>query len=377
MTFSTLSPAMKKMVRARIKLITLQPFFGVLALRLKLVEDDTLKPPTMCTDGKVIRFHPDWVNNHDAAVCEAAVAHEVGHCALQHMSRRQGRAPKRWNYAIDYATNDMLADCGFTIPPDWLYNPAFKGMSAEHIYSLLPEDEDGEDGNNDGPFDGHQDSTATQSPAEVQETAEEWQVATIQAAEAQKTKMQGNLPGTLKRFIDSLTAPKADWRTVLRNFMKAQAKDDFAWQRPSRKALALGYVLPGLHSEAMEDMTCVIDTSGSITQEILNSFGAEIADIRESVKPNMLRNMYCDAEVNHVDEFTPGDDFKVEPHGGGGTDFRPPFRWLEDQDITPTCLAYLTDGYGTFPKEPPPYPVLWVMTTDVQPPWGDVVRIEL
>jgi predicted metal-dependent peptidase len=80
--------------------------------------------------------------------------------------------------------------------------------------------------------------------------------------------------------------------------------------------------------------------------------------------------------VNHVDEFQSGDVLKFEMHGGGGTDFRPPFNYIEQYQIKPACFIYLTDGYGTFPQQAPQYPVLWCITTDVVAPWGQTIRIE-
>lgn len=361
---------LKRMTKARIKLLSNHPFFGQLALRLKLIEDDKIKPPTMKTNGKAIWYHPEFVAKSSDSDIQFVVGHEVAHVVLKHIGRGRGRTKRRWNYATDYAANGMLVDCGFTAPDGALYNPIFKGMAAEAIYKLLPEDTGGDDPT-DEPFDSHD-----EPPPDPADEAD-WEVATIQAANNHRARNNGWLPGALKRFMDELQAPKVDWRSVMRRFATAPAKDDYAWARPNRKMLSMGFILPGMYSETVEDITTIIDTSGSIDQATLNAFGSEIADIRVSAKPRVLRSMYCDARVNHVDEFEPDDTFKVDMHGGGGTDFRPPFRWLEKHDKRPTCAIYLTDGYGPFPKEQPDYPVLWVMTTDVQPPWGECVKIEL
>lgn len=39
----------------------------------------------------------------------------------------------------------------------------------------------------------------------------------------------------------------------------------------------------------------------------------------------------------------------------------------------PTCLIYFTDLEGTFPKEEPDYPVLWINIgrTIIKPPFGE------
>lgn len=353
-----------KMAKAVIGLIRRQPFFGVLAT--KLIRVETSEIPTLATDSERLLYSPDWVLNNPIEVVEAGVAHEVMHCVLHHCgdSRRGGRTPQRWNHAIDYAANDILKDAGFNIPNHWLWAASFKGQAAEEIYGQLPEDPPGE------PFDEHMGGT----PAPDAEVS--WKIATIQAAN-EAAKKQGTLPGALQRFIDQVQAPKVDWRTVLRRFATASARNDYSWTRPSRAYLSLGILMPGLYSEAIEDITVIVDTSGSINDEVLEAFSSEVEDIRVSARPKTTRIIYCDAEVQRVDELTPDEYLELGAYGGGGTDFRPPFTWLEREGKSPACTVYLTDGYGPFPTTPPPYPVLWVMTTDVVPPWGEHVRIEL
>lgn len=369
--------ARTKLMRARISMIMKQPFFGQLALRLKLVENDKLNPPTAATNGMQLIYHPQWVldNDHDTVV--SMVAHEVGHCIFQHIGRRSAREPRRWNQAGDYVINAVLKDSGFVVPDTWLYDPIYAGLSTDQVYRALPPQLVGlcgpsGAGDKSDPFDEILDELADGVDPDV--SAQDWEIATVQAATA--ADAQGKLPGSLKRFVGEITRTKVDWRAVLRRFMTDSARDDYSYARLNRRFASLGIYLPGLYSEAMGEICAVIDTSGSISDEILSEFGAEIADIRSATRPTMTRLMYCDADVNHVDEFDQFDDFKVTFHGGGGTDFRPPFHWLQKRDLEPKVLVYLTDGYGPFPTKSPDYPVLWLMTTDVIPPWGEVVRIE-
>lgn len=371
--------AFTKLVKARIAMIMQQPFFGQLALNLRLVERTDLNPPTLATDGKHFYYHPDWVLENPHDVVMSGVAHEVGHCIFEHIGRRNGRSPRRWNQAGDFVINDVLKDCGFTVPNTWLHSPVYKGMSTDTVYTMLPED-DGNGGGGPGgggageAFDSISDAPADGSidPAELEA---EWKIATSQAAT--NAEKAGKLPASMKRFVDEMLAGKADWRAVLRRFATEVAKEDFSWQRFNRKMVGQGIYLPALYSEAMGEMIHIIDTSGSISDSVLKAFGAEISSIRDQMQPSLTRVIYCDAEVNHVDEFERYDVFKVEGHGGGGTDFRPPFKWIEERGAEPKCVCYLTDGYGPFPDTAPAYPVLWLMTTDVVPPWGEVVRIEV
>ena len=145
--------ARTKLVKARIAMIMQQPFFGTLALRLRLVENDKLNPPTLAVDGKTMYYHPQWVLDNDHDVCMSGVAHEVGHCVFQHIGRRNGREPRRWNHAGDYVINAVLKDSGFTVPPTWLHSPTFAGMSTDQVYQALPPDPPGDafDGIADAP----------------------------------------------------------------------------------------------------------------------------------------------------------------------------------------------------------------------------------
>jgi len=367
--------AATKITRARIAMIMRQPFFGTLAVRLLVKEDSTLVPQTLAVDGRTMYYHPDWVLKHDDSIVMSGVAHEVGHCVLDHIGRRNGREPMRWNQAGDYVINAMLKDCGFDVPSDWLYNPAYANKTTDEVYELLPPIPPGNK-NGSGQFDKHFDQLP--SGVDPATNADDWGIAAIQAATAAAS--HGDLPGSLKRFIDELTSTKADWAAVMRRFFTERARDDYSYARLNRKFASLGIFLPGLYSENMGEAIAVLDTSGSISAPIFSAFIAEIDEIRNQLHPTMLRLIQCDAEIGRVDEFEQYDDFKasaIEATGGGCTSFIPPFELIRKEGWEPKCLVYLTDGYGPFPKHPPNYPVLWLMTTDVKPPWGECVRIEL
>lgn len=376
--------AQLKMTKARIALIMEQPFFGTLALRLKLQEKRDLKIKTMAVDGVTIFYDPDFVNEISFSDTKFIVAHEVGHCVFEHMSRRDSRNATKWNHAGDYIINEMLVDAGFQRPANGLFNPAYKGMTTDQVYNLLPDMPDDGKGQydavldapsgsgNDGSGDGKDDGSAAMSAAEL---ADDWKLATVQAANAARAR--GPLPGSLQRFLDEMIQSKADWRQRLRQFFLEDARNDYSWARVNRRYASLGFYLPGLFSQELGTVVIVTDDSGSIGDKILNAFAGEIDDIRQLGRPQRTIVISCDAAINHVDDLTMDDDFKMECHGGGGTDFRPPFKWVEEQGIEPVCLVYLTDLYGPFPDKPPAYPVLWCSVNDQKAPWGETLKVEV
>lgn len=125
----------------------------------------------------------------------------------------------------------------------------------------------------------------------------------------------------------------------------------------------------------------MIDNSGSISERVLSAFFAEVGGVLADVRPRKVVLIWCDAEVRQVDEARSLDelaDIRVKGSpGGGGTDFNPPFEYLATEDIVPDTLVYVTDLMGSFPEAPPGYSVVWCASTDLTPPFGDVVRIKV
>lgn len=370
--------ARKKIVAARTSLILDNPFFGALALRLRLVEDPTR--PTAWTDGRSMGYNPDFVLGLTHAECVGLVAHEVMHCACGHPWRRGGRDPKRFNRAADYAINPIIRDAHMQLPEGALLDDTFAGKSAEWIYDRLPQDPGGQDGQGDGgdPAGWGEVIDAGSGGGDGDEAAPteaDWRQAVQQAAQA--AKMQGKMPGSLERFVGIAAQPKADWRSVLRRFVQDAARSDYSWSRPNTRYLPGGLYLPALHSHEVGVIAVAVDTSGSIDEVTLSQFAGEIQAIMDEARPTRVTVIYCDAQINKIESFERDEVIQLHAVGGGGTDFRPVFDHLEQQDETPVCLIYLTDLYGMFPDRAPEYPVLWATITDgMAVPFGEQVLIQ-
>ena len=122
-------------------LLTEQPFFGSLALRLPLRPDPARE--TLASDGRALRYSPAWVARTDADRIKAAVARVVFACALKHHTRRGGRDPGRWQRASQLVTHGELRRAGFVLPAD---AEAWEDLSVEDAYERLA----GEDGGQEG-----------------------------------------------------------------------------------------------------------------------------------------------------------------------------------------------------------------------------------
>jgi predicted metal-dependent peptidase len=418
----------QKLTASRVRLLLRQPFFGTLALRLKLVAGSV---PTMATDGSRIVYNPAFVDQLKPAELEGTLAHEVLHCALGHQCRRGERDPELWNQAADFAINPILLGNGFTLPAGALVDPAFNNLSAEEIYARLlqrggggaapkqkkqqsntgggmagaPKDTSGTGisepkadsctesvSNQPGPTAGESpnlesmppggfgevwDATDERghpaSPAEKRRQEHEWSIAAEQAFRS--AKACGHEPAGVDRPLSESRQSQQDWRAVLRDFVAATTPSDYRWTPPNRRYIASGLYLPSVERRGLGEIIIAVDTSGSIGPRELDQFAGEISAISEEAQPEVIHVVYCDAAVQSAQRFGPSEPVRLEPRGGGGTDFRPTFEWVAENNVTPVCLIYLTDLCCDSYPEVPEYPVLWVTDSRRTAPFGETIRI--
>jgi hypothetical protein len=167
----------------------------------------------------------------------------------------------------------------------------------------------------------------------------------------------GNMPASIKRALERLKRPVIDWRSALEEYVD-DAISKSKYDLPSRRFLSQGDVQYGYKSykEDLESIVVAIDTSGSISREMITQFLSEVVSIGETYGPQKTVILYCDTKVYEPDILEPGDrpDFN-KIAGGGGTNFWPPFKWVEKNMLEngemPTVFIYFTDGEATFPTE--------------------------
>ena len=185
----------------------------------------------------------------------------------------------------------------------------------------------------------------------------------------------GKFGGTLARLIDHLLQPQIPWRMLLARFLSNVARDDFTYMRPSRREGDA--IFPSLRS-AQVDIAVAVDTSGSVKRGEIDEFLSEIDAIKGQIRARITL-LPCDAALVEGAPwiFEPWEDFDVPDRltGGGGTDFRPVFEWLDGHGVQPDLLVYFTDARGTFPEAPPSYPVLWLVKGKEKCPWGERIQL--
>lgn len=370
-------PAITKLSKARARMLIDQPFYATILLSTPMKATEDI--PTAATDMKSIFYNPKFFEPLSVDESKGVLAHEVLHMALMHGLRKGHRNHQLWNFACDYAINPMLKNAGFVLPKPHLDDAKYHGMSAEHIYELLVQDvKDGKikvkyvqdqagalgDDLKDILGDGPMSDPAEQAKAERQ----------IRQKVAQATnmaRMAGKLPADLERLVGEILGGKVPWTDLLRDYCTRITKNEESWTKRNRR---FGDIyLPSRYSQRLGVIGFIGDTSGSISEEENKKAANEGYSIFEGMKPEKFVCLWADTRVASEQVFEEGDLFNPVPAGGGGTDMRVPMEYIAQYD--PEVVILMTDGYTPWPDSEPPYPLIVCCTTDVEVPFGMVIRV--
>jgi predicted metal-dependent peptidase len=394
----------EKLITARVGLLLRASFFGNLATRLKLVNADEWCP-TAATDGRHFYYNSRFVDMLKPKEIEFLFGHEVLHCVYDHFGRRGDRDPQLFNIANDYCVNADLKKHRvgeFITSVPCLYDAKYQDMSSEEIYDILYEnaekidisdlidkllddhlDGDGQNGDGEKDENGNPKNGKGRpklSPEERQQIKDEIKEAVLAAAAA--SDGAGNLPAGVKRIIEDMTAPKMNWRELLRMQLESTIKSDYTWMRNSRRGWHMDAVMPGMKLDPMIDIAISIDASGSMLDSMLKDFLAEVAGIMEQFPNYRIHVLSFDTQVYNPQQFDSEnlDDITgYEIQGGGGTDFDCVFQYFKDNEIEPKRHIMFTDGYPNGSWGDEQYcDTVFIMhgTTSIVPPFGQYAYYE-
>jgi len=205
-----------------------------------------------------------------------------------------------------------------------------------------------------------------------------WDTSTADSDEArqvvrdmvQQSTSAGDIPGHLVGAIEALKDPQVNWKSELKQYVgrKLGGKRK-TYARRSRRHDTFG--VPGKSNHASVPLTLLVDTSGSVSDELIKQFFAEIESMSAKFKITVVQ---FDHAIQAIDIYHRGDWRKIKIHGRGGTSFDIAINGIIEHSVVGRVNIILTDGYAGFP-EPPPFPVLWCINTDVEPPWGRKIQL--
>lgn len=390
-----------KIVEARVMMLWHRPFFGNLVMRLTPVDaTETSWCKTAATDGRRLYYNRNFIKKLTMDELIFLLGHEICHVVLEHVGTvKDCRDPGLLNMAQDYIINYILVKEQLgTMPDGGLYDPAYTDeMHSLEVYEILKDKqveiqstldshlENGEEGvggelteEGSGPnviirLTGEQGPPVV-SEEDLVEIRREIQEALCNAAAAAEGE---GVPPLFKRIIAELTTSILPWRQMLQQHIISQVKGDYTWSRPSKKARALGLILPGQTKLPRVEIECGIDASGSMNEDQIRDLLSEVKGIARSFADYKIGVFTFDTAVHNRKEYTPANidelDF-YEITGGGGTSFECCFDFMKEAQIKPKRFIMFTDGLPNYTWGDPDYcPTLFIIhgSTSIRAPYGE------
>ncbi|MDD6058627.1 MAG: VWA-like domain-containing protein [Clostridiales bacterium] len=375
------------------------------------------------TDGQYLYFSAEQllrVFQSNARYLNRAYLHTVLHCIFSHLWIGGSREPFLWNLACDiaveYTIDGMDKPCTKRIL-SWNRGTLYarlkeegKGASAAVIYRLLCEKEEEEIRLLEKEFyvddhcywPKHEDERAQREGAAKNQ--QKWDKIARQAKLNQN--MRGDDPKDGEELLlQQLEAGKKrrSYREFLRKFAVLREElhadpDEFDLNYYTYGLRRYGNMpllepLESREVKKIREFVIVLDTSYSTSGELIGSFLQETADIlRQSdsfFSDSKIRILQCDDAVRREVLIAGEKELRAfldsfELIGGGSTDFRPAFSYVNTLLEQGACsnlsgLLYFTDGKGIYPQKKPDYPTAFLFLEDYDeeavPAWAMRLRL--
>lgn len=195
-------------------------------------------------------------------------------------------------------------------------------------------------------------------------------------------KQHGHGKGSSEYTVESANGGNVKWNHILNRLIRRTLSKSYlpSFKRTSRR---YGELVKGhIKNHVVDNIIIAVDTSGSINKTLHKRFMEEIKLIQRMFKIK-IRYIQCDDDIQQDIEFKRYTDInQIRIKGGGGTDFRPVFDWIEKNHYNPNAILYFTDGAGDYP-EMSKYNTLWVLSDkecleseSYKPPFGNILVLD-
>lgn len=344
------------------------------------------------------------VCKEDAEVA-GLVLHENLHIGLRQMILNRDlflENKKLANVAADMVVNDIIVEISkqdpqlVKLPVGGCYEERFHNMNMREVYRLLKEECKGgkggggynpkkkgsgggeqQDNNDDYEFDEHDfEKMDADQAKEMNER--------IDRAIREGAILAGRLGIDLPRAITEMLDGQVDWKKEFAEFVSsfARGKDEYTWRKFNKRLLPSDLYIPSVETETIGEVIYAIDTSGSISQQQINEFAAEIVKGAEAVCPEKIRVLWWDTKVHGEQVFEPEQYQEIgsllKPMGGGGTRVSCVSEHINKKNLKAECVVIFTDGYLEHDvKWDISMPTLWLVTCNQHwtPPVGKKVMV--
>ena len=418
----------KKIQESRGRLLSTMPFFGLLLMYLKFVAVPGMKK--ISTNGKCIYFSPDFLEKLYEKELDYILCHQILHIVCGHIWRDRDLSGDDYHFACDIFLNLILEDYGYDEEKyphlGYIYRKMsgsidFRDKTPLEIRDWLPyslkvfdeptrskfikdseywwdfKDDDGNAGEiiidlpeitgrlNDGQGGafGGADASGDFDNGDMQNWKDRAMALATSLFNEEDEGNADQVPEFIQRMITKMKQPLIDWKRLLNNFLQERIAD-YSFSPPDRRFSETDFFLPDFNEKdfVTKEILFMVDTSGSVNDDTLAAVYSEIRGATEQFSGKLTAKLgFFDTVVTEPIPFESVDDLlAIIPYGGGGTDFRVIFEYVQYElyDKLPACIVVFTDGQGPYPVESQTMgiPVLWILdNNNITPPWGTVIRI--
>jgi len=353
------------------RLLMEEPFFAALSRKIEKREDSSIKTAGVRVDPDTAQFemiyNAEFFDSLPEHEVKGVLKHEFYHLIFEHVTSRkpEGVPHKTWNIAADLAINSHLQGelpelaCMPGVGP---FKDLPLGESAEwylqHLTDEMTDQCDNGEGEGGEPkpgtgqlddHDGWEEGDGEAAAAANAMAKERLKQAMKEAAqEASKSPNGwGSVSGDLKKEIIKRLETKVDWRKVMRYFIKTsqRASKSSTVRRINRR---YAYIHPGKKVKRQAKIAIAIDQSGSVSDDMLESFFAELNKLSKLAAFTVIP---FDTQVNDklVYEWQKGKSHKAERVLSGGTCFDAPTEYVNKRGDFDGVII-LTDMEAPAPK---------------------------
>ena len=366
----------QRLQRFKMDMMKQYPFYGDIMMHIPLREDSTIR--TAMTNGREIRYNPDFFAGLEPGQCNYVLLHEVMHILLLHWKRIGSRQPLLWNIACDFMVNGILdrmrwemqhKGIAFARPPAGCFMDRYNYPSAEEAYAQLRQE------NNNVEQITYYGKHVKHRPADLAD-ARDSKSGALQETDAEETEKQlrelvretierrgekgtgslGGIPAEILK-LGIVKTKRLPWDKLLYEFLQEREDEESSYLTPERKYIHMDLIVPGCgHTEdELGEIWAFIDTSGSIADNELEQFLTQLCHIAMQFHCRFHIGFW-DTEVSEVYRNVRGTRQILEciPHSSGGTDINCVYRYLDENKLKPEVMLILTDGYfGELRKKSP------------------------
>lgn len=367
-----------------IKLFDTERFYAEIVLQMKRVSNNSLWLAGVCVKQQV-ELHINH-KNFDALVLEQRVAvlkHECEHILRDHIPRFKEIIPDAFGTnsglvddiigGLKFKCANIAADCAINggiknLPEGGIHPRLFDLTDGNTMEWYLKELKDNEKMKDLTNFDGH--SIWGESTDGKDILKEKIRQAVNEAAK--RAKQAGKLTYDQELLVSKLNKSTVNWKEQLSKFAarSIECKADSSKKKRNRR---YGIMYPGEVKTEELSLGVAVDTSGSVSNESLRQFMAEINKMAKYAKIHVVE---ADSEIKNSYIYNPKKTYSVK--GRGGTAYQPAFDFFNKEPGIDAVIYFGDmDCFDTEAIKKPKYPVLWAIVGDQNPPvdFGSRIRI--